>query len=228
MPGMFPRARSIHAYALAIDVTHRQRQPLAQAQAHAVQREEEHPVAEHPRRADQSPHQCHADDVWQAADLGRANEIGHRPGFAQHMLGKELQPVQIELDPAPRMRGHQIGEILDRLVLAECVDLVHEILANAAHAARLRIKCVNLHPTRQPSGLGLLRVAASSNPSLEPFARGAPPRPGTLAARRSLASCSSRQKRQSATGRLSSNVRADIGPMRLTLHLHHCTIREDI
>ena len=30
--------------------------------------------------------------------------------------------------------------------------------------SRLKIECVNLHLTRLPSGLGLLRVAASSNP----------------------------------------------------------------
>jgi len=91
------------------------------------------------------------------------------------------------------MRGHQIGEILDQLALAERVDLC-EILADAPHGARcrpllqvqlvltlemlrkgchdgkssssesrLRIKCVNLHLARQPSGFCLLRVAASSN-----------------------------------------------------------------
>ena len=33
--------------------------------------------------------------------------------------------------------------------------------------SRLRIECVNLHLTRRPSCVGLLRVAASSNPSIE-------------------------------------------------------------
>ena len=130
---------------------------------------------------------------------------------AQHLHGEELQAVQIQVDPAPRMRGQQIIEVVGALILAQRIDLVRKILADASHAprvgvdglglqalelevlevelvlslemlrevghdgkssmggsdSRLRIECVNRHLTRQPSGLGLLRVAASSNISID-------------------------------------------------------------
>ena len=41
------------------------------------------------------------DDVGQALDLGRFDEVGHGPGFAQHVLGVELETIQIELNGAP-------------------------------------------------------------------------------------------------------------------------------
>ena len=106
------------------------------------------------------------------------------------------------------------SEVVAQLILAQRIDLVGKVLANAPHAprvgvdglglqplelevlkvlevglvlslemlrevghdgkssmggfdSRLRIERVNLHLTRQPSGLGLLRVAASSDPSFE-------------------------------------------------------------
>ena len=33
----------------------------------------------------------HADDVWQAAGFGRADEVGAGPGLARHVLGEELR-----------------------------------------------------------------------------------------------------------------------------------------
>lgn len=41
------------------------------------------------------------DNVGQALDLGRFDEIGHGPGLAQHVLGVELEAIQIQLDVAP-------------------------------------------------------------------------------------------------------------------------------
>ena len=104
------------------------------------------------------------------------------------------------------------SEVVGQLILAQRIDLVGKVLANAPHAprvrvdglglqtlelevlevglvlslemlrevghdgkssmggsdSRLRIECVNLHLTRRPSCVGLLRVAASSNPSFNP------------------------------------------------------------
>ena len=43
---------------------------------------------------------------WQAHALRRLDQTGRDPGLAQDVGVEELQPIQIELDRAPGMRGH--------------------------------------------------------------------------------------------------------------------------
>ena len=68
--------------------------------------------------------------------------------------------VQVELDPAPRRRAHQVGEVLDQVVLAERVDAPGKILADAAHAAgvgvyRLGLQALELEVQQAGSVLSL-------------------------------------------------------------------------
>ena len=60
------------------------------------------------------------------------------------MHGEELQAVQVQLDPAPRMRGQQLSEVVAQLILAERVNLVGKVLADASHAARVGVDGLGL------------------------------------------------------------------------------------
>ena len=63
------------------------------------------------------------------------------------------------------LEGLEVGLVLSLEMLRE---VGHDGKSSMGGTdSRLRIECVNLHLTRQPSGLGLLRVAASSNTSFE-------------------------------------------------------------
>ena len=56
----------------------------------------------------------------------------------------ELQPVQIELDRAPRVRGQQLGEVVGQLLLGQGLDLVIEALADAPDGTRVGVDSLGL------------------------------------------------------------------------------------
>ena len=134
----------LHAHPLGVDVGHRQRKPLAQTQAQAVEGEEEHPVAEHPGGAEQLLRFIDRDDVGQALRLRWLDQVRHGPGQFEHVLGEELQAIQIELDRAPRVGVDQVAEIRGQLRFGECVDAVVEIPAQAADRARVGVDGLGL------------------------------------------------------------------------------------
>jgi hypothetical protein len=53
----------------------------------------------------------------------------------QHMGIIELEAVQIELDRTPGMRRLQISEIIGQLGFGQLINVLIEILANAANGA---------------------------------------------------------------------------------------------
>ena len=95
----------VDAPAFRINIPDLQAQPFSQAQAHAVEDEEEHPVAEDAGGLDDALHLADADNVGQALYFGRFDKPRRHPRFAQHMLGVELETVQVELDGTPGVRG---------------------------------------------------------------------------------------------------------------------------
>ena len=58
----------------------------------------------------------------------------------------ELQPVQIELDRAPGVRGQQLGEIVGQLLLGQRVGPLIEALADAPDGARVGVDGLGLQP----------------------------------------------------------------------------------
>ena len=53
---------------------------------------------------------------------------------------KNFHLYRIELDPAPRTRAEQVGEILSEVVLTQRIDLVRDVLDHAPHAACLGLE----------------------------------------------------------------------------------------
>jgi len=123
---------------------HRQGQPLAQAQAQAVEGEEEDPVAQDAGGCEQALCFLDGNDVGQALHLGRLDQPRHGPRLAQHVGGVELVAVQIELDRAPGVRGDEVGEVVGQLALGQPVNLVIEILAHATDASRIGVDRLGL------------------------------------------------------------------------------------
>ena len=95
----------VDAPARGINISYLQAQAFAEAQAHAVEDEEEHPVAEDAGGFEDALDLAHADDVGQALDFGRLDQPRRCPGFAQDVLVVELEAVQVELDGAPGVRS---------------------------------------------------------------------------------------------------------------------------
>ena len=125
----------MHPRAFGIDIAHLQSQAFAQAQAQTVEREKEHPVTERAGGGEDALGLLHRDDVRQTLGLGRFDQTGSHPGFAQDMGEVELEAVQIEFDRAPGMRGQQIGEVIGQLRFGQTLNLIVEILADAANGA---------------------------------------------------------------------------------------------
>ena len=106
---------NMHALAICVDVGQFQVQAFAQAQTHAVQGEVKHPVTQYTGVGEKGLRLLNGDDVRQARDFGWFDEVGHDPGFAQHVLGVELEAIQVELDGAPRVRFDQVAEVVGEL-----------------------------------------------------------------------------------------------------------------
>ena len=121
--------------AVGIDVCHLQSQALAQAQTETVEREKEHLITEGAGRQKKLPSLVHRDDVRQTLGSGRLDQAGSGLRFMQHMGIIELEAVQIELDRTPGMRRLQIGEIIGQLGFGQLINVLIEILANAANGA---------------------------------------------------------------------------------------------
>ncbi|MDP1864308.1 MAG: hypothetical protein Q8K52_10420 [Thiobacillus sp.] len=56
----------------------------------------------------------------------------------------ELQPVQVKLDRAPRVRRHQIGEVVRQLGFREIVDLIGKVVADAPDGAGVSLDGLGL------------------------------------------------------------------------------------
>jgi len=123
------------AVAHGVDGAHAQGQPLAQAQAHAVQGEVEDLVAQGAGGIEEGLRLLDGDDVGQPLALGWANEIGHLPELAQHVQGVELQAVHVMFDGAPGVGGEQLAEVVGGKLARELVVPVAEILAHASDGA---------------------------------------------------------------------------------------------
>ncbi len=125
----------VNPLAHGVDVAYLQAQPFSEAQAHAVEDEEEYPVAENAGGAKDAPRFFDGDDVGQALNLGRFDQARCHPGFAQDVLVVELEAVQVELDGTPGVRGEQLGEEVGQLRFAQIVDLVVKACADAPDRA---------------------------------------------------------------------------------------------
>lgn len=102
------------------------------------------PVARHVCGGDDPLGLLDGDDVGQALHAWGLDEPRGDPGLAQDVLVVELQAVQIELDRTPRVRGHQLGEIVDQLRLGEIIDSTLEMFADAPDRARVRLDRLGL------------------------------------------------------------------------------------
>ena len=136
----------MHTPAHGIEVADLQAQALPQAQSQAVACEEEHPVTEHTSRQENPPGFLDDNDVRQALALGRLDQAGGAPGFAQNMLVVALQSVPIELDRAPGMRREQLREEVGQWRFGQTVDLMIEARADAANGASLGVNRLGLQP----------------------------------------------------------------------------------
>ncbi len=125
----------VDAPAHGVNVAHLQPQPFAQSQAHAVEDEEEHPVADDAGGGEQAAAFFDRDDVGQALGLGRFDQPWRDPGLTQDVLGVELEAVQVELDCAPGVRGQQLGEEVGQLRFSQIVDLIVKPCADAPDRA---------------------------------------------------------------------------------------------
>lgn len=134
----------MHTPARAVDVGDRQPQAFAQAQAETVEGEEEDPVTEHLRGQKNPLGLLDRDDVRQALRARRFDQTGRHPGFLQHVLVVELEPVQIELERTPGVRLTQVGEVIQQVGLAQIVDLMSEVVSHPAHGARIRLDRLRL------------------------------------------------------------------------------------
>lgn len=56
----------------------------------------------------------------------------------------ELQPIQIKLDRAPRVRCHQLAEVVGQLLHGEMVYLAIKTRANSADGARVCVDRLRL------------------------------------------------------------------------------------
>jgi len=83
-------------------------------------------------------------DVGQSLNLGWFDEVGHDSGFAQHVLGVELEAIQVKLDRAPGVRFDQVAEIVGELLGRELVNCVVEVVAHAPDGAAVGINGLGL------------------------------------------------------------------------------------
>ena len=112
----------------------------------AVEREIEHSVADHAGSGEQALSFRDRDDIRQAHALRRLDQTGRNPGLAQDMRVVELQPIQIEFDRAPRMRGHQVAEIVGELLDGQPVNLMIKVIADPADRPRIGFDRLRLQP----------------------------------------------------------------------------------
>ncbi len=134
----------MHAPAYRINVADLKPQSLAQAQPQTVEGEVEHPVADDAGGCEQPLGLVDRDDVRQALAPGRLDQTGRDPGLAQDVRVVELQPVQVELDRTPGVRGHQIREVIGELCCGQRVNLIIKVVADAADGAGVRLDGLGL------------------------------------------------------------------------------------
>jgi hypothetical protein len=101
----------MHPFAHRIDITDLKSQPLAEAQAQAVDGKVEDPIAELLGSLEDSANLLDSDDVGQALSLGWLDQIDIDPRLVEYVGVVELETVEIELDRAPGVGREQIGKL---------------------------------------------------------------------------------------------------------------------
>ncbi len=103
----------VNALAFGIDVADLQSQPLAEAQAEAVERKEKDSITAHPGGEQKFTNLLDSDDIRQALRLRCFDQIQIDPRLVQHMDVEELQTVEVEFGRRPMMSVQQVGEIVE-------------------------------------------------------------------------------------------------------------------
>jgi hypothetical protein len=136
----------MHPFAHRIDITDLKSQPLAETQARAVDGKVENPIAELLGGLEDSASLLDSHDIGQALGLGRLDQIDLDPWLVEYMGVVELEPVEIELDRAPGVGREQIGKIIGQLLFGQVIDVVLEIITDAANCATIGFDGFGLEP----------------------------------------------------------------------------------
>lgn len=138
------RIADVHPPANGIDVPDLKAQALAQAQAEAVEGEEQDAVAGDAGGGEEALSLGNGDDVGQALSARRLDQTGGDPGLVQDVGVVELEAIQIELHGTPGVGADQFGEVVGELLLGEGVDVPVEALADAPDGAGVGIDGLGL------------------------------------------------------------------------------------
>jgi hypothetical protein len=122
----------MHPFAHRIDITDLKSEPLAEAQAQAVDGKVENTIAELFGGLEDSASLLDGNDIGQALGLGWLDQIDIDPGVTEHMGVVELEPVEIELDRAPRVGREQIRKIIGQLLFGQVINVVLKIITDAS------------------------------------------------------------------------------------------------
>lgn len=113
-----------------IDIAGLQPDSFSKAQAQGIGGEEENPVTQLSRGADQLLELPYRENIRDPGSLRRFDQGDVLPGLAQHSGVKELQAIEVELDRAPGTIFEQIVEIIEELIGGQIIDLAVEIVTN--------------------------------------------------------------------------------------------------
>lgn len=111
------------SFALAVDIPHLQRQPLAQAQSHPVGRQEKNPLAQFACGADQLLDLGQGEDIGKRLNIWGLDHLNPLPIAFQDVLPEELQAIAVDLDGAPGVGFDQFGEVDFNGAVAHTLEL---------------------------------------------------------------------------------------------------------
>jgi hypothetical protein len=136
----------MHPFAHRINITDLKSQTLAETQAQAVDGKVENPIAELLGDLEDSASLLDSHDIGQALRLGRLDQIDIDSGLVEYMGVVELEPVKIEFDHASGVCREQIGKIFGQLLFGQVIDVVLEIITDAANCATIGFDGFGLEP----------------------------------------------------------------------------------
>jgi len=113
-----------------IDIAGLQPDPFSKTQAQGIGGEEENPVTQLSRSADQLLELFNRKDIRNPGGLRWFDQGDVLPGLGQHSGVKKLQTIKVEFDRTPGMVLKQVVEIIEELVGGQIFDPAVKIVAD--------------------------------------------------------------------------------------------------
>ena len=129
----------MYLFALAVDISHLQRQGLSEAQAHRIGCQQKDPVAQLACRTDQLFNLRDGENIRERMYFRDFDHLYPLPVAFKHMLPEKLQTITVNLDGTPGMGLNQLGKVFFSLLQGQLIGAAIKMFTDPTHSPRIGI-----------------------------------------------------------------------------------------